>query len=112
MLDIAEERSGEVTIVGINGRVDTRSARPFQDKLTGLFKDGRSRVMVDCRNVNYISSAGCRALLVACQAAERSAAKLALCNLSTEMRHVFELAGLIEHFAIYPSREEGIAKLA
>jgi len=112
MLDIAEERSGEITIIGVNGRVDTYTARPFQDRLTNLFKEGRSRVMVDCTNVNYISSAGCRALLFVCQAAEHSAAKLALCNLSSEMRHVFELAGLIDHFAIYPSREEGIAHLA
>lgn len=112
MLDIAEEQRGEITIVDIKGRVDSNSAKPFEERLTGLFKAGRNRVVVDFRHILYISSAGCRALLVAGQLAEDNQGKLALCNMTAEVRRVFDLGGLTELFAIYASREEGLSKLA
>ena len=112
MITIAEEQKGEITVVDINGRVDSNTAKSFEEKLTGLFQSGRNRVVVDFKHLVYISSAGCRALLVASRLAEKSDGQLALCNLTADVLRVFELGGLTDFFAIYPSREEGLAKLA
>lgn len=112
MITIAEEQQGEITVVDINGRVDSNTAKSFEEKLTGLFRSGRIRVVVDFKHLVYISSAGCRALLVASRLAEKSDGQLALCNLTADVMRVFELGGLTDFFAIYPSREEGLAKLA
>lgn len=112
MISIAEEQRGEVTIVDVNGRVDSNTAKPFEEKLTSLFKSGRNRVVVDFKHIVYISSAGCRALLLAGHMAETSQGKLALCNLTADVLRIFELGGLTDLFAIYPSREEGLAKLS
>ncbi len=111
MITMAEEQNGEVTIVGLNGRVDSSTAKSFEEKLTALFRSGRNRVMVDFEHLVYISSAGCRVLLVASRLAEKSDGQLALCNLTSDVMRVFELGGLTDFFAIYPSREEGLAKL-
>jgi anti-sigma B factor antagonist len=112
MITIAEEQNGEVTIVDIQGRVDSNTAKSFEEKLTGLFKSGRNRIVVDFKHLVYISSAGCRALLVASRLAEQRDGRLALCNLTADVMRVFELGGLTNFFAIYASREEGLAKLA
>ena len=112
VMKIAEEHAGEVTIVVVDGRIDTSTAGPFEEKLTGLFKSGRNRVMVDCRNLAYITSAGFRALLRAGKLADKSEGKLALCNMTLEVRRVFELGEMIDLFAIFPSREDGLAKLS
>jgi anti-sigma B factor antagonist len=112
MIEIAEEHKGNVTIVDVGGRVDSNTAKPFEEKLTGLFKTGHNRVVVDFKRIIYISSAGCRALLVAGHVAETSQGKLALCNITAEVMRVFELGGLTDLFVIYSSREEGLAKLS
>ena len=112
MITIAEVQNGEITVVDINGRVDSSTAKSFEDKLTGLFRSGRNRVVVDLKHLVYISSAGCRALLVAGRLAKKSDGQLALCNITAEVMRVLELGGLTDYFAIYPSREEGLAKLA
>ena len=112
MVTIAEEHNGAVTIVDINGRLDNNTSKSFEEKLIGLFQAGRNRVVVDLKNLIYISSAGCRALLVASRLADKSKGQLALCNLPADVLRVFELGGLTDSFAIYPSREEGLAKLA
>jgi anti-sigma B factor antagonist len=111
-MNFAEEQRGNITIVDIGGRVDSNTAKPFEERLTNLFKAGRNRVVIDFKHIVYISSAGCRALLVAGHLAETSQGKLALCNLTADVMRVFELGGLTELFAIYPSREEGLQQLA
>ena len=100
MITIAEEQKGEITVVDINGRVDSNTAKSFEEKLTGLFRSGRNRVMVDLKHLVYISSAGCRALLVAGRLAKKSDGQLALCNITAEVMRVFELGGLTDYFAI------------
>jgi anti-sigma B factor antagonist len=112
MITIAEEQNGQVTVVDINGRVDSNTAKSFEERLTALFESGRNRVVVDFKHLVYISSAGCRALLVASRLAQKSDGRLALCNMTADVMRVFELGGLTDFFAIYPSREEGVAKLA
>lgn len=111
MITVAEEQNGEITIVGINGRIDGSAAKSFEERLTGLLQSGANRVVLDLKHLVYISSAGCRALLVAAKVAQKNDGRLALCNLTAEVTRVLELGGLTDFFAIYPSREEGVAKL-
>lgn len=112
MLSIAEELNGAVAVVGVTGRVDSSTAKALEDKLTGLFRSGCSRVVVDLKHLVYISSAGLRALMMASRLARNSNGQFALCNLTADVMQVFELGGLTELFVICASREEGLAKLA
>jgi anti-sigma B factor antagonist len=112
MITIAEEQNGGVTIVDINGRVDNSTAKSFEERLVSLFQSGRNRVMIDFKHLVFISSAGCRALLVATKLAQQNDGRLALCNITAEVLRVLELGGLTDFFPIYSSRAEGVAKLA
>ena len=111
-MDIAEEHRGDITIVEIKGRIDSNTAKTFGERLTGLIKAGRMRVVVDLKHLVYISSAGFRALLVAGQLAEETKGTLALCGLSSEVQRLFDLGAFTDLFVIYGSREEGLTKLS
>jgi anti-sigma B factor antagonist len=111
-MDIGEEHSGNITIVAINGRIDSKTARSLGDKLTDLIKAGRKQVVLDLKNLIYISSAGFRTLLQAGQLAEQSQGELVLCSLSSEIQRLFDLGAFTDLFPIYPSREEGLIKLS
>jgi anti-sigma B factor antagonist len=111
-MEIGEERSGDITIVEIKGRIDSNTARSLGDKLTDLIKTGRKRVVLDLKNLVYISSAGFRALLLAGQLAEENQGSLVLCSLSSEVQRLFDLGAFTDLFPIYSSREEGLTKLS
>jgi anti-sigma B factor antagonist len=111
-MDISEENSGDVTIVEIKGRIDSHSAPIFSDTLINLVKAGRPRLVVDLQHILYISSAGFRALLLAGRTAKAQQGAIALCNASSEIRRLFDLACITDLFPIYGSREEGMAKLS
>ena len=111
-MEIAEQHAGEITVVEVKGRIDSNTARAFGERLTGLIRDGRTRVVVDFRQIMYISSAGFRALLVAGKLADETNGTLALGGLSVEVQRLFELGAFTDLFVIYPSRDESIAKLS
>jgi anti-sigma B factor antagonist len=105
-MEIAEQQAGEITIVEVRGRIDSNTARAFGERLTGLIQAGRGRLVVDLKNIVYISSAGFRALLVAGRLAEETNATLALCSLSSEVQRLFDLGAFTDLFMIYASRDE------
>jgi anti-sigma B factor antagonist len=111
-MEIAEQHAGEITVVEIKGRIDSNTAKAFGERLTGLIRDGRTRVVVDFKQIMYISSAGFRALLVAGKLADETNGTLALCELSVEVQRLFDLGAFTDLFTIYPSRDESIAKLS
>ena len=111
-MEIAEQQAGSVTIVEIKGRIDSNSAKAFGERLSTLIKAGRARLVVDFKNIIYISSAGFRALRVAGRLVEETNGTLVLCSLSSEVQRLFDLGAFTDLFVIYTSREEGLAELS
>src|SRR6188474_2351026 len=99
-MEIAEQQAGGVMIVEIKGRIDSNTAKAFGERLTGLIKAGQARLVVDLRDIIYISSAGFRALLVAGRLAEETNGTLALCGLSAEVQRLFDLGAFTDLFEI------------
>jgi anti-sigma B factor antagonist len=110
-MEIAEQQAGEITIVEVKGRIDSNTAKAFGERLTNLINTGRGRLVVDLKQIIYISSAGFRALLVAGRLADETKGTLALCGLSAELQRLFDLGAFTDLFTIYGSRDESIAKL-
>jgi len=110
-LKFYEQHDGDVTVVEVAGRIDSNTAKEFGDKLTGLIRSGRTRLVVDFKNIVYISSAGFRALLVTAKLADETSGRFALCGLTAEVRRLFDLGAFTDLFPIFSSREEGLANL-
>jgi anti-anti-sigma factor len=108
-MDVIEQQDGGVVVLEIRGRIDTTTSKEFGDRLTGLLKSDRKRIVIDLRETRYISSAGFRALLIAAKLAEEVQGKLVLTALSAELTRLFDLGAFTDLFAIFASREEGIA---
>jgi anti-sigma B factor antagonist len=111
-MEIAEQQAGEITIVEVKGRIDSNTAKAFGERLKSLISTGRGRLVVDLKQIIYISSAGFRALLVAGRLADETKGTLALCGLSAELQRLFDLGAFTDLFTIYGSRDESIAKLS
>jgi anti-anti-sigma factor len=109
VLSMEEIREAGVCIVALAGRIDSTNANDVTTRLTNLISSGEKSIVVDLGAVLYLTSAAFRALLVATDAADRSAAKFALCSLARNVRQLFEMGGLLELFTIHPSRQEALA---
>ena len=89
-------KSGDVLNITLDGRLDTTSA-PELDSFIGKNYDGTGSIVIDCKKLAYISSAGLRVLL-ATQKKAKSALKLVnVCDLVME---VFEMTGFADILVI------------
>jgi len=93
----------------VKGRLDSTTAPVLGQKLEAVVAAPASRLVVDFRELEYISSAGFRVLLVAAKRAEKAVSRLVLCGLSGRARQLFDLGGFLDLFAIAASRDEAIA---
>lgn len=103
-MEIRESQSNELTIVDVKGRIDSATAQQLADRLAGLVAAGRSRLLIDLDQVEYISSVGFRALLVGGRLAAKAAGSLALCRPSASVRELLDIAGFKTLFSIHAER--------
>ena len=108
-MNIREDLVGDVTVVEVMGRIDSTTAPVLGEKLTGALATPQRRVVLDLRQLEYISSAGFRVLLLAAKRAEEAGSRFVLCSVSGKVRQLFDLGGFLDLFPISASREEGIA---
>lgn len=114
-MNLRIEAMDEITHVMPEGRLDFDAAPAFQQALERLFSSGAGRapagVIIDGAALEYVSSAGLRAVLLAAKAAQRSGTAFALCALQPAVREVFELSGFSQIMPIHPDLETARAQL-
>jgi len=111
-MKIDEEKQGEVLVVVPSGRIDSVSSTELERTLTSHLGSGERRLVVDLGQVEYISSAGLRVLLMAAKKLQDGSGGLVLCAMPESVRLVFELAGFVPIFSIEGTREAAVARLA
>ena len=105
-MEIKEIRNGNVTVLDINGRLDSVTACTLEKKLSDDLTEEDKNLIFDFSGMEYISSAGLRVLLTAAKRADKLGAKAVFSGLTPCVREVFDIVGFASIFDIYKSREE------
>lgn len=108
-MELSVTTSGPVTVLKIDGRLDSNTSRELEEKVMGVITGGAKRVLMDFGGVDYINSSGLRVLLMAFQHLKRGGGVLHLCDIKDYMREVFEISGYTEIFPIFPGQAEALA---
>jgi len=100
-----------ITAVSVKGRVDSATADSLTARLVEIVRSGAAQLVIDFKEISYISSAGFRTLLITERAVEEGNGAMVLCGISGEMQRLFEVSGFLELFTILPNRDDALAKL-
>jgi anti-anti-sigma factor len=109
LINIEQERDGDVVIVRLSGRLDSSAASSAEERLSAALAGEPPRMAIDMSALDYISSAGLRVLLVLAKKAQQQKGKLVLSGLAPNVREVFAATGFDTIFAIEPDRGSAIA---
>lgn len=107
-MNIETRELKHVSVVTVSGRVDSATAPDLQKALQDLLDSGRNQLVLELKGVDYMSSAGLRALVSMQKAAKKNGGTLRLAQLSARVTEVLELAGLAPVFDIYPDVVEAV----
>ncbi len=110
-MEVNESSDGAVTIVAVKGRLDSVTAPTLGERLSGALAAPSRRLLIEFSQLEYISSAGFRVLLLAAKRAAETDGQIVLAGVSGKVRQLFDLGGFLDLFRICGSRDEGIAAL-
>jgi anti-sigma B factor antagonist len=108
-MEIESTTFDAVTALSVKGRVDSTTADKLLEHLTTTIRAGCARLVIDLKEVTYISSAGFRTLLITARSVENAKGKLALCGIGGEVKRLFDIAAFTELFTILPNRDDAVA---
>lgn len=94
------ERDG-FPVVRIEGNLDTNTAPTAQGHFDQLLQDGKDHLVVDCTELNYISSSGLRVLLATAKKLRKTKGRLHICCLNETVEEVFEISGFMSIFSVF-----------
>ena len=107
-----ETRSKELRrcdVLTVIGRIDADTAPAFGRALAEITGAGRYKIVVNLKDVTYISSAGLSELIDAqktCTHLRRG--QLVLLHISPRIKEVLELAGLTPLFKVFDDESEAV----
>jgi anti-anti-sigma factor len=81
------------TIAFIKGRVDTVTAPELENQISPLYSESGTMLILDCANMEYISSSGLRVILTAHKQLIANGGKFKIRHLLPEVRTVFDMTG-------------------
>ncbi len=108
-MEITTRAIGTVTEIAIRGSLDGLTAGALMDSLAALVRSGQSHLVVDFSGVDYISSAGLRALLATVKESRQAGGDLRLSGVSADVNRVLELSGFTNILKVFPDSGAAIA---
>ena len=92
-MEITRSIDGDVAVLSIAGRIDFATSDAVEQAVTAAIGAGGRRLIFDMRAVEYISSAGLRAILIAAKQAKSAGGGLAVYGLQAGVEEVFSTSG-------------------
>ena len=92
--------SGNQLIARFSGRLDTLAAVQTAENVKPLLSASNKDIILDCTELEYISSSGLRIFLSIRKEAAAHGCKVIVRNISNDIRQVFMMTGFISLFVI------------
>jgi anti-anti-sigma factor len=111
-MELKEERVGDTYVVTATGRLDGVASTAFADRLNGLIGEPKPKLLVDFAGVDFVTSAGLRAVLMVVKKVKAAGGAFALCGVRDSVREVFDISGFTAMLQIHGDRSGGLSALA
>jgi len=121
-MEIIERRTADIVTLSMCGKLDTTTAKTFEEKILALIESGDRRFIIDLAQLDYVSSAGLRVFALAGKRLDGNG-KLVLCGfkktipyntlnrIPDPVREAFDIAGFSTIFSSYGSQDDAIKSL-
>ncbi|MDX2162520.1 MAG: anti-sigma factor antagonist [bacterium] len=102
------ELSPKVALVQPKGHLDALHAKPLDAALQHEIGHGRRGLILDLREVDYLSSAGIKVLVAARQRAHDAKGELVLCCFQPRVLEILQVVGMDLVFTLYATQEAAL----
>jgi|SRR5262245_6670935 len=108
-METSETKTNGIILLGLKGRLDATTSPQLQEKLLAALAGGEKHFAIDCAQLEYISSAGLRVLLLVTKQLRTVSGKMVLYALKPHVKEVFDLAGFSAALPLFGSQTDALA---
>jgi anti-anti-sigma factor len=102
----------DICVLCPQGRLDSGTGSAFEKDLLARIDGGARKLLLEFSQLQFISSAGLRVVLIAVKRMKASGGRMALCSLNRQIGEVFEISGFSSVPDIFPSHDDAVARLS
>lgn len=110
-MQIIVKEEQQVTHITLIGRLDGVTMSTLEEQLLQLFTQGKKFLLFQMQELDYISSAGLRVMLLAVKKTKAAQGAVALCQLRSNVLDIFNLSGFSTIFQISATEAEALSFL-
>jgi anti-anti-sigma factor len=110
-MKIAQQTKDGIICLKIEGRLDADSAPEAETMVKAILGAGSLRLLFDLSQMDYISSAGLRVILMAVKALRAKQGKVVLCMLTPYVKEIFDVSNFSSIIPITDSIEAGLQQM-
>ena len=98
IFDIQANQQG--MYAAVSGRLDTPAAVKAQQEITPLLENANKAIILDCKDLEYISSSGLRLFLTIRKETAAKGGSIIIENINEDIKKVFMMTGFFNLFDI------------
>ena len=110
-MEFQSRKEDGAVVVALGGRLDAVTSPDFEKRMRELIDGGNAALVVDFERLDYISSAGLRAMLVITKTLKAKDGRLRFANVKGGVRAVFDMSGFASMFQLDDSVAAAVAAL-
>jgi anti-anti-sigma factor len=110
-MEIDVRKDGHAVVIALTGRMDAVSAPQFDKTVDDFIVQGETRIIIDFKTLEYISSAGLQSVLALAKRLEVINGEIILSDLNGAVKEVFEISGFSSIFPIYDNLGAAMASM-
>jgi anti-sigma B factor antagonist len=107
---IAQRQQDSVNVIELKGYLDAHTAPRLEEALQGLVDSRRFNIIVNCRDLSYISSAGLGVFMAFIEDVRKNKGDIKLTNMSPKVYNVFDLLGFPLLYEILVDEQEAVRR--
>ena len=111
-MDFQTKTENNAVVIAISGRLDAVTSPEYEKRIRELIDSRNSKFVVDFEQLDYISSAGLRALLLMAKLLKEKDGGVCFANVRGNVRSVFDMSGFLEIFKMEDSVKAALDALA
>jgi anti-sigma B factor antagonist len=107
-MNISEKKNNGFCILYIEGIIDSEKVHDFEKAVIGVIDRGENHLIVNCKELKYISSIGLRVFLIAQKRIIAVKGKMYLCEFRPAVLQTVVISGFSSIFRIFETEDEAL----
>jgi anti-sigma B factor antagonist len=109
---VAQREREKVQVLDLKGYLDAHTAPKLEEVFQGLLDNAQYRIVVNCRDLSYISSAGLGVFMAFIEDVRKHEGDIKLSNMNPKVFDIFDLLGFPLLYDIVKEEQEAISRFA